>query len=66
MIAREYDEFEVFCDNCGEKHEEGFHTFSEAVDFIKGDYEWSSSRRFTKTGRKYVDLCGRCSQLSEQ
>ena len=56
MIIKEYDEYRLYCDSCGEY--ESFDCFEEAV-FQKKSGGWSS----LKIGDDWEEYCPECQEL---
>lgn len=55
MIDKEYDTFVLVCDNCGEKFDNGYEFFEDAVEGKK-DIGFISK----KYANGWMDLCPEC------
>ena len=57
MIQRYYHVYYLICDVCGERAEEEFDTFDDAVDY-KIDSGWKSQKR----RGEWEDVCPNCQE----
>jgi len=55
MIEKNGGRFTLVCDNCGERDDEDFSDFQDAVDFKKSS-EWSSKKQYGE----WFDICPKC------
>ena len=56
MISKEYNEFKLYCDMCGE-YVAGFDSFEDVIAFTRKE-DWTT----IKTGGNWEDYCPICSE----
>lgn len=59
MISREYSEFILTCDNCGEEIA-GFNDLTDCIEYME-EHEWEGSRDVDISGSdRWEDVCEQC------